>query len=157
MLWDSKQTPTMPRTPKVNQCGHPDRPHYAHGRCHPCTLKFRRAGDLARLRSTKGRGTDVCGHPYSHQGYGLCKSCHARWLYRSKALRTDTRRVYLAPNGIGHDLDTHAAIHAIGAADLRWGLGFGTVEIEGARWWVGAALTDVDTDGGRNYILYRQL
>lgn len=43
-----KKQPAVRRTARVNECGHPDRPHMAHGKCNACYLRdWKAAKDIS--------------------------------------------------------------------------------------------------------------
>jgi hypothetical protein len=61
-----------PRVKPVNVCGHPERRHYAKGKCWPCYIAgLRAAGRLCQ----KVRAT--CHPDRPHMAKGLCSQCYA--------------------------------------------------------------------------------
>lgn len=58
---------------RVNECGHLELPHYAHGNCRACYMAARRVH-----RARRPPRVNECGHPQArHYALGMCKPCYS--------------------------------------------------------------------------------
>lgn len=55
----------MAHQPRENECGHPDRPHCARGKCRPCYMSDWRREKKARYWRARRRPCDTCGRTYT--------------------------------------------------------------------------------------------
>lgn len=70
-VWGDREPRKNGVFPKDNECGHPEREHYAHGKCHACYSREK--------YQTRAVYTCIeCGRKRTIRGLGRCGACYSR-------------------------------------------------------------------------------